>query len=63
MYLGFLSILLGWALYLTNAPAFICLPLFVLYMNRFQIHPEEKAMRSKFGDEYRLYTNSVRRWI
>ncbi|MBT7950672.1 MAG: isoprenylcysteine carboxylmethyltransferase family protein [Gammaproteobacteria bacterium] len=63
MYLGFLSILLGWALYLANVSAFICLPLFVLYMNRFQIQPEEKAMSTRFGDEYLLYMNSVRRWI
>jgi protein-S-isoprenylcysteine O-methyltransferase Ste14 len=63
MYLGFLSILLGWSLYLANALAFICLPIFVLYMNRFQIQPEEKAMCARFGDDYLLYMESVRRWL
>lgn len=63
MYLGLLSILLGWALYLANGLSVPCLALFVLYMNRFQIRPEEKAMLSGFGDEYRSYMNSVRRWL
>jgi protein-S-isoprenylcysteine O-methyltransferase Ste14 len=63
MYLGFLSILIGWALFLSHALAFICLPLFILYMNSFQIQPEEKAMCASFGDDYRSYMESVRRWI
>jgi protein-S-isoprenylcysteine O-methyltransferase Ste14 len=63
MYVGFLFILGGWAFYLAHVLAFLFLPVFVLYMNRFQIYPEEKAMCSKFGDEYRTYMDSVRRWI
>lgn len=63
MYLGLLSILLGWALYLANGLSVPCLALFVLYMNRFQIRPEEQAMLSGFGDEYRIYIKSVRRWL
>src|SRR5579872_421365 len=41
MYLGLLLILTGWALFLSNALAYFFLPAFVLYINRFQISPEE----------------------
>jgi len=32
-------------------------------MNRFQIEPEERALRSRFGAEYSSYLKTVRRWI
>jgi protein-S-isoprenylcysteine O-methyltransferase Ste14 len=63
MYLGLLLGLAGWAFALSNLLSFLVLPLFVLYMNRFQIRPEERFMREKFGDEYRAFTERVRRWI
>ncbi|MCH8498453.1 MAG: isoprenylcysteine carboxylmethyltransferase family protein [Marinobacter sp.] len=63
MYLGFLMILLGTALCLTNLTALMMLPVFVLYMNRFQIQPEERFMRQKFGQEYEAYAGRVRRWL
>src|SRR5205823_1937681 len=43
MYLGFLFLLLGWGIYLPNVLALMIVPLFVVYMNRFQIAPEERA--------------------
>lgn len=63
MYLGMLLILVGWALYLANVLAFLFLPAFILYMNRFQIEPEEKALTALFGQEYLEYTARVLRWI
>jgi protein-S-isoprenylcysteine O-methyltransferase Ste14 len=63
MYLGLLFVLAGWALYLGNALAFLFLPAFVLYMNRFQIEPEERALTALFGQEFVAYTFRVRRWI
>ncbi len=36
---------------------------FVLYMNKFQIRPEEEALGQLFGDEYSNYCARVRRWI
>ena len=63
MYLGFLLALLGWAAYLGNLPACLGLPLFVKYMNRFQIEPEERLLTAKFGDPYTAYLFRVRRWI
>ena len=63
MYLGMLLILLGWAFYLSNFAALFVLPIFVIYMSRFQIQPEERFMMQKFGDEYRAYVVKVRRWL
>lgn len=63
MYLGFFLILVAWAWYLTNVLAFLWLPLFVIYMNRFQIQPEESYMLQKFGNEFEVYAARVRRWI
>jgi protein-S-isoprenylcysteine O-methyltransferase Ste14 len=63
MYLGFLVILLGWAAFLSNALALALIPGFVIYMNRFQIGPEERALASLFANKYSAYTARVRRWI
>lgn len=63
MYLGFLLVLAGWGVFLSHAAPFLLLPVFVAYMNRFQIVPEERALSAKFGDEYVGYMRAVRRWL
>ena len=63
MYLGFLLVLTGWAIYLSTFLAFVFLPLFVWYINRFQIVPEERALGAKFSDAFTAYKSSVRRWL
>jgi protein-S-isoprenylcysteine O-methyltransferase Ste14 len=63
MYLGFLMLLIGWGIYLSNALALFFVPAFVVYMNRFQIEPEERALTSRFGQEFVAYTARVRRWL
>jgi protein-S-isoprenylcysteine O-methyltransferase Ste14 len=63
MYLGFLLALCGLGAYLANVASAVLLPLFVLYLNRFQIEPEEHAMLRKFGPEYSRYMATVRRWV
>lgn len=63
MYLGVLLVLAGWAIFLTHALPFLFLPAFVAYMNRFQIVPEERALRAKFGAGYGAYKIAVRRWL
>lgn len=63
MCLGLLLVLLGWAIFLSNAVAFAIVPVFVLYMNRFQIAPEERALALKFGQQYVAYKARVRQWL
>lgn len=63
MYLGLLAWLLAWAVYLSSWQALLCLPLLVLYLNRFQIRPEERALSARFGADYDAYQAAVRRWL
>ncbi len=63
MYVGFLLVLCAWSLYLGSALSLLFLPVFIAYMNRFQIIPEECYMRDKFAEEYTKYTSEVRRWV
>ncbi len=63
MYLGMLLILSAWAVYLGHLLAALILPLFVAYINRFQIRPEERILAERFGADYLAYLASVRRWL
>jgi protein-S-isoprenylcysteine O-methyltransferase Ste14 len=63
MYVGFLLILTGWAAAIANVASFLILPAFVVYMNRFQIKPEERALASIFGNDFKAYCSEARRWI
>ena len=63
MYLGFFLSLLSWGIFLENIYSISFSFLFIIYMNRFQIKPEERILLQKFGTEYQNYKNSVRRWI
>lgn len=63
MYLALLLLLTGWAIMLANPMNLLLLPVFVLYMNRFQILPEERMLLSLFGADYFAYQQSVRRWL
>jgi len=63
MYLGMLAVLLAWAAYLPSAWALFGPVAFALYITRFQIIPEEKALHSLFGPAFLEYTARVRRWL
>lgn len=63
MYLGLLLVLTAWAIYLSNWLAVLFLPVFVVYINRFQIIPEEQALTSLFAREFVAYQSKVRRWL
>lgn len=63
MYLSMLLYLFAWAAYLSSWLALLLLPAFVLYINQFQIKPEERALSSLFGAEYASYMARVRRWL
>ena len=63
MYLGMLFILIAWAVLLSSAWLLLGPLIFALYMNRFQIEPEEKALLAMFGNSYAGYKARVRRWL
>ncbi len=63
MYLGLLLLLLVWATYLWAPWAFLGPVLFFVYITRFQIIPEEKALSALFGVAYGDYCAKVRRWL
>jgi protein-S-isoprenylcysteine O-methyltransferase Ste14 len=63
MYLGLFLVLAGWAAHLANAAALAGPLLFALYITRFQILPEERALATKFGPEFDAYKLRTRRWI
>ena len=63
MYLGMLVVLLAWAVNLSNVGTLVVPVLFALYITRWQIVPEERALAEKFGAEYEAYCKAVRRWL
>ena len=63
MYLGMLIVLLAWAAYLSTAWALLGPVAFALYITRFQIIPEERALRSLFGTTFVEYTQRTRPWL
>ena len=63
MYLGLATALVGWAAFLSAAWPLLGPILFVLYVNRFQIRPEERVLAALFGSEFESYTHRVRRWL
>ena len=63
MYLGLSLVLLGWAVFLWSAWALLGPIVFIAYISRFQIAPEERVLATLFGAEYSAYKAKVRRWL
>jgi len=63
MYLGMAVVLLGWAAWLGSPWTMVGVAAFVLYITRFQIAPEERALLRIFSREFADYRGRVRRWI
>lgn len=63
MYVSVLLMLVAWAIFLSSALALVGPVAFVLYINRFQIKPEERALEAMFGTTYTEYKGRVRRWL
>jgi protein-S-isoprenylcysteine O-methyltransferase Ste14 len=62
-YLGMEIVLLSWAVVLASPAAALVSALFVVYVDRFQIRPEESALSVSLGAAYGDYMKRVRRWV
>lgn len=63
MYVGLAIILGAWAIRLGSLLSMAGVVIFMLYITRFQIIPEERVMREKFGEQHEKYHSKVRRWL
>jgi len=63
MYLGQALVLLGAMVYLQHLIALIVVPLFLAYITRLQILPEERALMARFPEAYAQYRRRVPRWL
>jgi protein-S-isoprenylcysteine O-methyltransferase Ste14 len=63
MYVGMALLLTAWAAWLSALWPFGGPLLFILYIDRFQIVPEERVLRDLFGEAYSAYAARVRRWL
>ena len=63
MYLGMAIVLSSIAVFFNLIGGIILVALFCAYITKFQILPEERAMRDLFSDDFDKYTKVTRRWI
>jgi protein-S-isoprenylcysteine O-methyltransferase Ste14 len=63
MYLGLSILLMGWAIKLGTLSTFLGPVCFIPLIQRFQILPEEHALRARFGQDYDRYCDHVHRWF
>jgi protein-S-isoprenylcysteine O-methyltransferase Ste14 len=63
MYVGMLLLLIAWVVFLASPWVLLGPIAFVLYMNRFQIGPEERALTALFGAQFVDYKAKARRWL
>ena len=63
MYVGFALILTAQVILMQSPLLLTGVAAFVIYMNAYQITPEERAMKSHFGEQYARYMMQVRRWL
>jgi protein-S-isoprenylcysteine O-methyltransferase Ste14 len=63
IYLGFVCCLTGLPLALGTYWGLLLVPPMVVVMNRLIVRHEETYLEGKFGQYYRAYKSSVRRWL
>jgi protein-S-isoprenylcysteine O-methyltransferase Ste14 len=63
MYLGFALALAAVVVFFSNPLGLAPLVAYVVWMNLFQIAPEERALRAQFGEAFDDYCARVRRWL
>jgi protein-S-isoprenylcysteine O-methyltransferase Ste14 len=63
IYVADALLIAAWGLWLGDAASFAGVPLFMAYVTRFQVIPEERVLEARFGEGYRRYRERVRRWL
>lgn len=63
MYLGMALLLTSLTIWVQAPAGLLGVGMFVGFITRFQIIPEERVLESKFGDAYITYKRRVRRWF
>lgn len=63
MYVALTLLLVSWAVWLGGTWVWAGPILLFLWLDRYQIRPEERAMTARFGGEYLRYRSQVRRWL
>jgi len=63
MYLGFTALLLGMAIFFDSIVMLIAPAVFFAVIDRMVIPREEATMERLFGQQYRDYMGTVRRWL
>lgn len=63
IYIGMTFALLSWCVINLSCFGFLVVPVFIKYIDTFQIKPEEDLLRAKFSQEYDDYCHRVRRWF
>lgn len=63
MYVGLMMWLVAAGIYTNNPLTLIWPVVFITYINRFQIQPEEHFLKQLFGEEYLEYSQNTPRWL
>ena len=63
MYLGMALILCSIAVFFNLIGGVVMVALFCFYITKFQIIPEERAMRNLYSQDFLKFKDSTRRWI
>ena len=63
MYLGMAFVLASMGVFLNPLGGIVFTSIFCAYITKFQIIPEERAMRDLFSSDYDKYIKSTRRWL
>ncbi|AZZ95745.1 isoprenylcysteine carboxylmethyltransferase family protein [Pseudoalteromonas sp. R3] len=63
MYVGLLCLLVAQNWYLASPAGALAVLSFIGYMTRFQIKPEERFLLKAYGQAYRDFLSTTRRWL
>lgn len=63
IYVGHVALLMGLGLLLANGWWLALAPVLALALDRLAVRPEERHLCARFGEDYRVYSARVRRWL